>query len=395
VTAPSPRATAALRRQLLRWYDRHRRSLPWRGERDPYRIWLSEVMLQQTRIAAATPYYRTFLDRFPTLESLAGAREADVLAAWAGLGYYGRARHLREAARLVVREHGGRVPGDPDAFARLPGVGRYTAGAVLSIAFDRPLPALDGNVARVLSRLCALPASVRDSRGAGALWASATSLVPMRRPGDWNQALMELGATVCTPRAPRCGTCPVRGSCLALSMGRVAEFPPPSQRRAGERLRQAVVLIERRGRLLVTRRGGPLLAGLWEPPGVELEGGGSARSAGPRWSARPRLGMARTASARRAPRRRPAHVDVHAQAAAARRALSARLLGLGLRARLAPTGQIIRYTITHRDIGAEVWRGMLLGAAPRSARLRWVDPQRPGVALTALARKVARLARRR
>jgi len=348
-------------------------------------------MLQQTRIAAATPYYRTFLDRFPTLESLAGAREADVLAAWAGLGYYGRARHLREAARLVVREHGGRVPDDPAAFARLPGVGRYTAGAVLSIAFDRALPALDGNVARVLSRLSALPASVRDPRGAGALWALATSLVPMRRPGDWNQALMELGATVCTPRTPRCGTCPVRGSCLALAMGRVAEFPPPSLRRAGERLRQAVVLIERRGRMLVTRRAGPLLAGLWEPPGVELEGAGSARPAGPRSSARLRLGMARTAWVRRAPCRRSADVDVRARAAVARCALSARLLALGLRARLAPTEQIIRYTITHRDIEAEVWRGMLLGAAPRSARLRWVDPQRPGVALTALARKAGRI----
>jgi len=340
----------ALRRALLRWYGRHRRSLPWRGERDPYRVWLSEVMLQQTRVATATPYYRGFLERFPTLESLARSREADVLAAWAGLGYYRRARHLREAARLVVREHGRQVPGEPGAFARLPGVGRYTAGAVLSIAFDRALPALDGNVARVLSRWRALRAALREPRGAKALWALAAALVPARRPGDWNQALMELGATVCTPRAPRCGGCPVSRWCRAFALGRVAEFPPVPARRAGEKVRQAVVLIERRGRVLVVRREGPLLAGLWEPPGVEL-----------------------------APRR------------SARRALDARLAGLGLRARLAPAGTTIRYAITHREITAEVWRGEPAGSLPRSARLRWVDPREPGVALTALAKKVVGL----
>jgi A/G-specific adenine glycosylase len=348
--APGAAEEPALRHALLRWYDGRRRSLPWRGERDPYRVWLSEVMLQQTRVATVTSYYHAFLERFPTLESLARAREAEVLTAWAGLGYYRRARQLREAARLVVREHGGRVPGEPAVFARLPGVGRYTLGAVLSIAFDRALPALDGNVARVLSRLRALRATLREPRGAQALWALATALVPARRPGDWNQALMELGATVCTPRVPRCGECPVSRWCRAFALDRVAAFPPVFARRAVEEVRQAVVLIERRGRMLVARREGPLLAGLWEPPGVELA---SRRSA--------------------------------------RRALDARLAGLGLRARLAPAGTIIRYTITHRDITAEVWRGELAGSLPRSARLRWVDPRDPGVALTALAMKVARL----
>jgi A/G-specific adenine glycosylase len=344
--APDP----ALRRALLRWYDGHGRTLPWRGERDPYRVWLSEVMLQQTRVATATPYYHAFLERFPTLGSLARAREADVLTAWAGLGYYRRARQLREAARLVVREHGGQVPGAPADFARLPGVGRYTVGAVLSIAFDRALPALDGNVARVLSRWHALRAALREPRGARALWALAAALVPARRPGDWNQALMELGATVCTPRAPRCGECPVSRWCRAFALGRVAAFPPVPARRAVERVRQAVALIERRGRVLVVRREGPLLAGLWEPPGVEL-----------------------------APRR------------SARRALDARLAGLGLRARLASAGTTIRHAITHRDITAEVWRGELTDPLPRSARLRWVDPRDPGIALTALAKKVAGL----
>ncbi len=340
----------ALRRALLRWYDGHRRALPWRGQRDPYRVWLSEVMLQQTRVATATPYYHAFLERFPTLESLARAREADVLTAWAGLGYYRRARQLREAARLVVREHGGRVPDEPAAFALLPGVGRYTAGAVLSIAFDRPLPVLDGNVARVLSRLRALRATLREPRGARALWALAATLVPARRPGDWNQALMELGATVCTPRAPRCGGCPASRWCSAFALGRVAAFPPVTARRAVEKVRQAVVLIERRGRMLVVRREGPLLAGLWEPPGVEL-----------------------------APRR------------SARRALDTLLAGLGLRARIAPAGTSIRYAITHRDITAEVWHGVLAAPPPRPARLRWVDPRDPAVALTALAKKVAAL----
>jgi A/G-specific adenine glycosylase len=347
---PRVAADAALRRALLRWYDRHRRALPWRGQRDPYRVWLSEVMLQQTRVATATPYYHAFLERFPTLASLARAREADVLTAWAGLGYYRRARQLREAARLVVREHGGRVPDEPAAFAGLPGVGRYTAGAVLSIAFDRALPALDGNVARVLSRWRALRATLREPSGARTLWALAAALVPARRPGDWNQALMELGATVCTPRAPRCGGCPVARWCRAFALGRVAAFPPAAARRAREKVRQAVVLIERRGRMLVVRRAGALLDGLWEPPGVELT---------PRQSAG--------------------------------RALDALLAGLGARALLAPAGKTVRYAITHRDITAEVWRGELAAPLPRSARLRWVDPRRPDVALTALAKKAAAL----
>ena len=338
-----------LRRRLLAWYDRHGRDMPWRRTREPYPVWLSEIMLQQTRVATARPYYDAFLARFPTLARLARATRTQVLASWAGLGYYRRARHLHAAARAVVRDHGGRVPDDPRTFGALPGVGRYTTAAVLSICFDRPLAVLDGNVARVLSRLYAIPAAVRDPRGSKVLWALAETLVPMRRPGDWNQAMMELGATICTPRAPACGRCPLRAHCRARALGRVAAFPPPGKRRARETLRRAVALIERRGRVLMARREGTLLAGLWEPPGVEL-----------------------------------------ADCEKAARALRALVASHGLRVRLVPSTQTVRHVITHRAISVEVWRGALEGAAPRPKRLRWVDPERPAVPLTALARKLTR-----
>ena len=343
---------AALHRRLLAWYDRYRRDMPWRRTRDPYPVWLSEVMLQQTQVATARPYYDAFIDRFPTLAALARAKTPEVLAAWAGLGYYRRARSLHEAARTVMREHDGRVPDDPEAFRRLPGVGRYTAGAVLSICFDRPLAVLDGNVARVLSRLLALPAAIRDPRGARRLWALADSLVPMRRPGDWNQAMMELGATICTPRSPACGRCPLRGSCRALAWGRVADLPPRVGRRTPEPVRRAVALIEHGGRVLMARREGPLLTGLWEPPGVELEDGAAA---GP--------------------------------------ALRAALNRLGVRARLTPTPRTVRHTITHRAITVEVWHGAAVSTGPRGSRVRWVGRAGDALPLTALARKLVAAAK--
>lgn len=323
--------------------------MPWRRTRDPYAVWLSEVMLQQTRVDTARPYYDAFLTRFPTLAALAAARPAQVLEAWAGLGYYRRARHLHEAARTVVREHEGRVPDEPEAFRRLPGVGRYTTGAVLSICFDRRLPVLDGNVARVLSRLGAVPAAIRDPRGAKRLWALAESLVPMRRTGDWNQAVMELGATLCIPRAPLCGGCPIRSLCRAHQLGRVADFPPVAPRRRAEAVRRAVALMVRRGKVLMERREGLLLAGLWEPPGVELPDG-----------------------------------------IAPERALRQALGRLGVQARLTPTDRRVRHFITHRAITAEVWDAAVTGPTPRRANLRWVNPARPGLPLTALARKLTR-----
>lgn len=345
------RDAARLRAALLRWYRRHARVMPWRATRDPYRIWISEVMLQQTQVATATPYYTRFVDKFPSVQALAIASGDDVLAAWAGLGYYRRARHLHEAAKCVVREHDGQLPSDAKRFGALPGVGRYTTGAVLSIAFDRPLPVLDGNVARVLARLAAAPWAVRVPRDAAALWALAEALVPSRGAGDWNQALMELGATVCTPRAPRCEACPLSAHCRALALGTPEAFPPVAARRATERVRRAVVWIERRGRVLLVRRVGPLLDRLWEPPGVELGAGADAG-----------------------------------------RALSVALKKLGVRARLVATGETVRHTITHRAIAVELWRGALVGAAPKDARLRWVTLDDPAVAITGLTKKV--LARR-
>ncbi|MBI1796611.1 MAG: A/G-specific adenine glycosylase [Candidatus Eisenbacteria bacterium] len=348
----------------MRWYDANRRDLPWRRTREPYRVWLSEVMLQQTQVATALPYYEAFLDRFPSLASLAAASEPHVLAVWSGLGYYRRARQLHAAARIVVRDHGGHVPLDAATFAGLPGVGRYTTAAVLSICIDRPLAVLDGNVARVLSRLYALPAAIRDPRGAKRLWALAESLVPARRPGDWNQALMELGARVCTPRAPDCAACPARRACRAYALGRVAEFPPVRPRRRVEAVRRAVALVTRGDRVLLARREGALLGGLWEPPGVDLANGDRART---------RLGAV--------------------------------LRPLGVRARLAPTGRTVRHTITHRAIVAEVWAGEMAAdasldrrasarrGATRDAeppRARWVVRSRPGVPLTALARRLLR-----
>jgi A/G-specific adenine glycosylase len=345
---------AQLQRRLLAWYRLMRRDLPWRRTRDPYRIWVSEVMLQQTQVATATPYYLRFIGRFPSLDHLANARESDVLAAWAGLGYYRRARHLHAAVREVVREHAGRVPEKAEAFADLPGVGRYTTGAVLSIAFGVPLPVLDGNVARVLARWCAKPWVVRNPRDARALWEVATALVPEREPGDWNQALMELGATVCTPRAPRCAECPVRASCRAFALGKPEAFPPPAVRRASVALRRAVAIVERRGRVLMARRAGALLDGLWEPPGVDVAAGAKPRTV-----------------------------------------LAAELRRLGLTARLEPTDRIVRHTITHRRISVEVWRAALTKPLAPRATLRYVDPDSPDAALTALARKLAARSGRR
>jgi A/G-specific adenine glycosylase len=345
--------SAHRRRRLLLWYRRHGRKLPWREASDPYRIWVSEVMLQQTQVSTAIPFYQTFIGRFPTIMKLASAREPDVLALWSGLGYYARARRLLEAARMVARDHGGRVPNDPEIFGSLPGVGRYTTGAVLSIAFDRPLPVVDGNVARVLSRWYALPATVRDPKGAHELWRLATDLVPMQAPGQWNQALMELGALVCVSGTPACGVCPVRAHCMARRSGRVAEFPPPRPRRDVVRLRRAAVVVRDRGRVLMVRCTGSQLHGLWEPPAVRLASGASA-------SAALRLELAR----------------------------------LGVEARLERTAHRVRHHITCHAITVEVWRGELVGPRARphaSAAAAFVDARRPGRPLTGLARKLVGL----
>lgn len=253
-----------IRRRLLDHFDREKRDLPWRGETDPYRVWVSEVMLQQTRVETVIPYYRAWLERFPDVAALAGADRADVLRAWEGLGYYSRARNLHDAARIVADRPDGALPDTAQALRELPGVGEYTAGAVASIAFDRAEPAVDGNARRVLARLfdVEMPTPARLRR-------IAADLVPEERPGDFNQAVMELGATICSPRSPACGTCPVEPACLARARGTVEERPRPRRRGAVPAYAIGVaVIVSAAGRALLVRRPEDgMLGGLWEFPG--------------------------------------------------------------------------------------------------------------------------------
>jgi len=277
----APTLRAALHRRLLGWWDAGHRDLPWRYPQraaDPYRVWLSEVMLQQTQVAAALPYYRRFTERFPTLEALAAARDEEVYALWSGLGYYARCRNLLAAARLALARHGG-LPGSLEALRALPGLGPYTAGAVASIAFALPAAAVDGNVARVLARLFRVEGAPAARRVRERLEALARALVHRRRPGDWNQALIELGATVCR-RSPACARCPVAASCAAREAGRERELPPARRRPARRRLVLACAVIERRGRALLVRRPeGGLLGGLRAFPAAEVGEGEDGRVA--------------------------------------------------------------------------------------------------------------------
>ena len=273
----------AFHAQLLGWFAEAKRDLDWRATRDPYRVWISEIMLQQTRVAAVVPYYRRFLERFPTVNDLAGARIDAVLRHWAGLGYYSRARNLHRAAKEIVARHGGEFPRLLEDALALPGIGRYTAAAVLSIAYGEPLAVLDGNVARVLARLGAIRGDLRRPRRWRALSAAADALLPARRkqcprsrqatPGDWNQAMMELGATVCTPRAPRCDACPVSRWCRAHALGIALRLPSPRRKPKPVRLAlSAAVLLDPRGRtLLVRQKSGhsALFSNLWHFPAVQ------------------------------------------------------------------------------------------------------------------------------
>jgi A/G-specific adenine glycosylase len=245
--------TRRIRDKLLRWYDRHRRDLPWRRTRDPYAVWVSEVMLQQTQVKTVLGRYAQFLRRFPSVRALARARESDVLHAWQGLGYYSRARRLHEAARAVRSRHGGRLPPTRDALLRLPGVGAYSAGAVASIAFGERVPVVDGNVVRVLTRLFALGGDPGRAPLKARLWNVASELVPERRPGDFNQALMELGATLCTPQKPACEKCPLARECRAKALANATRFPElPARERATE-VRVAAAVVRRDDRVLVVR----------------------------------------------------------------------------------------------------------------------------------------------
>jgi A/G-specific adenine glycosylase len=270
-SAPDRRRTLRIRARLLDWYDAHKRDLPWRHTRDPYSIWISETMLQQTRVDTVIPYYHRFLELFPDVGSLASADLEDVYGVWTGLGYYSRARNLHAAARTVIEDHGGELPSDAEGLQGLKGIGRYTAGAVASIAFDRPEPVVDGNVVRVLSRLF----GVRDDVGAKGVmesfWTLATGLARGTRPGDLNQALMELGATTCTPRGPLCLTCPLQRSCDARSVGDAEDLPKKARKPKAKRVEAVAAWLERRGKVLAVRRPeGGLLGGMWELPGGDV-----------------------------------------------------------------------------------------------------------------------------
>lgn len=326
-------ALPAARRRLAAWYAGARRDLPWRRTRDPYRVWVSEVMLQQTRVEVAVPYYRRFVARFPDVAALAAAERSEVLALWSGLGYYGRARRLHAAARQIV-DGGGKFPGNVAALSRLPGVGGYTAAAVASIAFGEPVAVLDGNVERVGARLLALDGDPKRAASRRRLEAVARELLDPSRPGVSNQALMELGATVCTPRAPRCGECPLRSACRAHRRGEVEAYPRPRARRSPVRVDVTAALVRLDGRVLLVRReeDATLLGGTWELPWVESgaeAAAGLARRYGGDWELARRIGT-------------------------------------------------VRHAITHRDIRLELWEARLASRAGVGEGIEagWFEPER-------------------
>jgi A/G-specific adenine glycosylase len=264
------------RRRLLSWFASEKRDLPWRRTRDPYRIWLSEIMLQQTRVAAVIPYYEQFLKTFPNVRALARARTDRVLAKWAGLGYYSRARNLQSAAKEIVFGHAGKFPREYQAALALPGIGRYTAAAVLSIAYGAPHAVLDGNVARVLARIGAVRGELRAPARWRKLEDAAQDLLARNAPGDWNQAMMELGAIVCTPKSPRCGECPAAKWCRARRLG-IAEDVPAARKKRGtvEITLSAAVLLDAQGRTLLVRQpngDGALFSRMWQFPALETTG---------------------------------------------------------------------------------------------------------------------------
>ncbi|HDQ45788.1 MAG TPA: A/G-specific adenine glycosylase, partial [bacterium] len=270
---PSPRR-ADYESRILHWFDANRRVMPWRGTRDPYRIWVSEIMLQQTRVATAVEYFNRFIRSFPTVRDLAAAESHDVMKVWEGLGYYARARNLHRAAKEIVQRFGGCIPDRAEDLLSLPGIGRYTTGAILSIAFGRPAPVLDGNVIRVLSRFFQITDNVDRSATQKRLWALAESLLPRTRIRDFNEAMMELGALVCTPKRPGCDSCPLSDLCTARRIGIQASLPVKTPKKPLPHLDVTAGVIWKEGRFLITLRPPRgLLGGLWEFPGGKREAG--------------------------------------------------------------------------------------------------------------------------
>jgi A/G-specific adenine glycosylase len=341
---------------LGRWFDGVARDLPWRRRRDPYAVWLSEIMLQQTRVETVIPYFERFLARFPDVGALARAEIDEVLSLWSGLGYYRRARGLHAAARAVVERHGGIFPGEMSDLRALPGIGAYTAGAISSLAFGKREPLVDGNVARVFARLEGIDAPIASSGAVKLLWERAGKLVPADRPGRFNEALMELGATTCTPRDPRCDACPLESLCVARASGRVGELPVVEAKRKVPVSAMVAVVLLRKGQVLLARRvEGGLFGGLWEPPMVEA-----------------------------------------ASLAEAREALAE--VGIGEALTLTEQGQV-KHVLTHKELRVRVASGAVSARAALPATLAppyekamWIDADDTSVGVSTLARKILALA---
>ena len=335
---------ASLQQELLRWYDRSARDLPWRRTRDPYAVWVSEIMLQQTRVETVIPYYERFLARFPTARALAEADEDAVLSEWSGLGYYRRARLLHAGVQEVVARYGGEVPEDTDARRRLPGIGRYTAGAIGSIAFGNPEPVVDGNVTRVLARLFRIDTPVGAAATTKRLWQEAERLVPKERPGDFNQALMELGATVCTPKQPRCHACPLIARCEAHAYEEVERLPVSQSKKSPLPLGLAAVVTTSGSgedrKVWLVKGEGALFGGLWGVPMTER-------------SPREALDEAR------------------------------------LRARLArePVGKV-KHLLTHRRLSIDVYRATGARGTESGSRRAFAADQLEEVGISTLTRKI-------
>ncbi len=326
--AVDPAALAGLRGRLVDWYRGAARDLPWRKTRDPYAIWVSEVMLQQTRVETVLPYFDRFLQRFPDVRSLADASVDEVLTQWSGLGYYRRARLLHRGAQHVRDVHRGEVPDDPDAIGEIPGVGAYTRGAIASFAFGRQEALVDGNVARVLARLFTIEDDVKKGRGHARAWSLARALVVGPHPALLNNALMELGATVCVPREPRCPRCPLQADCRARSEGREKSLPIVTEKTAQPEVHSVAAVIALPGGVLLARRAGDgLFGGLWEPPRVESE--------------------------------QPSAANARA------RARSTIAAWLGVEVELHGRAKIVEHLLTHRRLVVRVHRATL-GAVPRA-----------------------------
>jgi A/G-specific adenine glycosylase len=330
--SPKPAETDFIREGLLKWFDRSKRDLPWRRTKDPYAIFLSEMMLQQTQVKTVIPYYEKFLKELPDWESLAKAKEEKVLKLWEGLGYYRRARNLQAAAQKILRDYGGKLPDTLDQILDIPGVGPYSAGAVLSIAFQKPHPVVDGNVIRVFSRLFLLGGNLKSGDGHKKLWELAENLISPRRPGDFNQAVMELGATLCTPENPQCLLCPLISCCGAAQKGLQNDFPEMPKAAPTVEIPMAALLVELRGKILIKKRSKEekWLKGLWEFPSAEGK--------------------------------------------TFEEAIQKMEKGLNLKVQRKELREV-KHQITHHKIRLKIFRGFAKKAFPSKSDLKWVSPK--------------------